>query len=260
MFDAFDGLEASVGSGAGLLEYKHRLVEATAHFNRMNEIDSTFAQTQVGQNLARAVICFTVGPEWQGIEKVRSVSVINEFSEVTLNPPLDADFRAFKLTVANVTMKPGEGDAMLDPWVSGNDVAAAYMARALLRLDNAKVLAGRKKGTVRQEPPPRDSAVLKRITDEVQAKAQQILISHQQDLISYSRMMASRPATIDVYSWPSGAEVTIDGEVVGSTPGRFTLAPGRRSIEMAKPGYASWKTVLSVSPADYKTIETRLQK
>jgi hypothetical protein len=65
---------------------------------------------------------------------------------------------------------------------------------------------------------------------------------------------------LDVYSWPSGAQVTVDGEAIGGTPARIPLDPGQHSVELLKPAYEQWKTSFQISLGEEKSIEATLTK
>src|SRR5260221_10293906 len=59
--------------------------------------------------------------------------------------------------------------------------------------------------------------------------------------------VAAGPAgQIDISSTPSGADIEIDGRVVGSTPSSVTLAPGDHEIAVKKTGFTAWDRKLSV--------------
>lgn len=79
-----------------------------------------------------------------------------------------------------------------------------------------------------------------------------------------SRLLArvdtlQRPASVHVQSEPSGASVRVDGELVGTTPWRDELAPGRHTIEVGKSGYTTRsRTIEATSDVDeHVEIELR---
>jgi len=61
-------------------------------------------------------------------------------------------------------------------------------------------------------------------------------------------------------SSPAGAEVTVDGRYVGSTPSMLSLSVGNHSVEVSLPGFALWKRDLTVSARSELTINAVLQK
>ena len=61
-------------------------------------------------------------------------------------------------------------------------------------------------------------------------------------------------------STPSGAEVTVDGRYVGSTPSVLTLSTGVHVVVVSSPGFAQWKRELTVSPESDLTINAILKK
>jgi hypothetical protein len=60
-------------------------------------------------------------------------------------------------------------------------------------------------------------------------------------------------------SKPTGAEVYVDGEFVGSTPLEHSLPVGRHQIELRKKGMAVWNRKLNVSPGPHATISAEME-
>jgi PEGA domain len=61
-------------------------------------------------------------------------------------------------------------------------------------------------------------------------------------------------------STPTGAEITVDGQYVGSTPSEISLPAGTHTVGFALPGFAEWKRELIVTSGSAPTISTVLQK
>ncbi len=61
-------------------------------------------------------------------------------------------------------------------------------------------------------------------------------------------------------STPPGAEITVDGRYVGSTPSVLNLSTGTHTVEVSLPGFASWKRELTVSPGSELTVNAVLEK
>jgi hypothetical protein len=59
---------------------------------------------------------------------------------------------------------------------------------------------------------------------------------------------------------PGGAEISLDGQYVGSTPSQISLDPGKHELEVSMPGFVSWKRELAVSPGSELTINAVLEK
>jgi len=59
---------------------------------------------------------------------------------------------------------------------------------------------------------------------------------------------------------PSGAEITLDGQYVGSTPSVLGVGVGRHVVEVTLPGFVQWKRELTVSPESELTVNAVLQK
>lgn len=61
-------------------------------------------------------------------------------------------------------------------------------------------------------------------------------------------------------STPSGAEITLDGKYVGSTPSAITLSSGAHTVSFSLPGFIPWTRNLTVSPGSELTVSAILQK
>jgi PEGA domain len=63
-----------------------------------------------------------------------------------------------------------------------------------------------------------------------------------------------------VSSNPSGAEITLDGRYVGSTPSILSVGVGSHVVQVSLPGYVQWKRDLTVSPGSELTVNAVLEK
>ncbi len=61
-------------------------------------------------------------------------------------------------------------------------------------------------------------------------------------------------------STPSGAEITLDGKYVGSTPSEIELVTGTHVVVFSTPGFTQWKRELTVLPGSQLTVNAILQK
>jgi hypothetical protein len=61
-------------------------------------------------------------------------------------------------------------------------------------------------------------------------------------------------------STPSGAEITLDGKYVGSTPSEIALNAGTHAVVFSMPGFVEWKRDLTVSAGSELTVSGILQK
>jgi hypothetical protein len=66
--------------------------------------------------------------------------------------------------------------------------------------------------------------------------------------------------TAVVKSDPGGADVTVDGKYMGSTPSTLRLAPGDHTILIEKPGHKAWQRTMTVNPGGIVTIDAALAK
>lgn len=68
------------------------------------------------------------------------------------------------------------------------------------------------------------------------------------------------PSTVVVKSTPDGADVTVDGKFVGSTPSTVKLSPGDHTIKIEKPGFKTWERTMTVSSGGDVKIDATLEK
>lgn len=61
-------------------------------------------------------------------------------------------------------------------------------------------------------------------------------------------------------STPPGAEITLDGNYVGSTPSVINLSIGTHAVVLSMPGFVQWKRDLTVMPGSDLTVGAILQK
>jgi len=61
-------------------------------------------------------------------------------------------------------------------------------------------------------------------------------------------------------STPAGAEVTVDGRYVGSTPSVVGLTTGTHVVVVSTAGYAQWKRELAVEAGSELTVNAVLEK
>lgn len=71
---------------------------------------------------------------------------------------------------------------------------------------------------------------------------------------------ASSLSSIAVKSSPDGAEISIDGKFMGSTPSSLTLKPGDYTISITRPGYKTWERKMTLNPNGTITIDATLEK
>jgi hypothetical protein len=67
-------------------------------------------------------------------------------------------------------------------------------------------------------------------------------------------------ATVVMKSTPDGADITVDGKYVGSTPSTMRLGAGDHTILIEKSGFKAWQRTMSVSPGGIATIDAALEK
>lgn len=67
-------------------------------------------------------------------------------------------------------------------------------------------------------------------------------------------------ASVQFSSDPSGAEITVDGNYVGSTPSLIKLRPGTHSVKIAKNSYAPWVRSINTEAGESRNIAADLEK
>jgi hypothetical protein len=67
-------------------------------------------------------------------------------------------------------------------------------------------------------------------------------------------------STVVLKSTPDGADVTVDGKFMGSTPSTVRLAPGDHTIAIEKSGYKAWQRTMTVNPGGIVTVDATLEK
>lgn len=71
---------------------------------------------------------------------------------------------------------------------------------------------------------------------------------------------SARNVKCDFSSTPAGAEITLDGKYVGSTPSEISVSAGAHVVEFSMPGFMPWKRDLTVTPGSELTVSAILQK
>jgi len=72
--------------------------------------------------------------------------------------------------------------------------------------------------------------------------------------------VAMAPSSVEFDSTPDGADIVIDGNLVGNTPSRLRLTPGRHSIEIRMVGYRTWSQRMVVDPESTPSVWATLIK
>lgn len=70
----------------------------------------------------------------------------------------------------------------------------------------------------------------------------------------------SDSSTVLVKSAPDGAEITVDGKFVGSTPSTLQLKSGEHTISVNKSGYKIWEKTMTINVGSNLTLDADLEK
>jgi len=68
------------------------------------------------------------------------------------------------------------------------------------------------------------------------------------------------PGAVAVSTIPDGADISVDGNFVGSAPATLKLTPGKHLISVSQHGYKAWSRELSVLPGSDVTLKATLEK
>lgn len=71
--------------------------------------------------------------------------------------------------------------------------------------------------------------------------------------------VTNKLSKITVNSIPSRAEIYVDGELVGRTPGTFSVTPGEIELKLKLNNYETWRGKLNTVPYGKKTISKNLE-
>jgi hypothetical protein len=66
-------------------------------------------------------------------------------------------------------------------------------------------------------------------------------------------------ASIDFATDPTGADIVIDGNFVGTTPSTLRVTAGRHVVELRMSGYRTWAQTMEVEPGSHATIRKTLE-
>ncbi len=72
--------------------------------------------------------------------------------------------------------------------------------------------------------------------------------------------IAAAPSSVEFGSTPDGADIVVDGNVVGNTPSILRLTPGHHSIEIRMAGYRTWSRIMVVDPESHPSVRAILIK
>jgi hypothetical protein len=65
-------------------------------------------------------------------------------------------------------------------------------------------------------------------------------------------------SSVDFDSTPDGAEIVVDGNVLGNTHSTLHLNPGRHDIEIKMAGYRTWTRRMVVDPESHQSVRVTL--
>ena len=75
-----------------------------------------------------------------------------------------------------------------------------------------------------------------------------------------TRREAEDLTTVVLKSTPAGADLTVDGKYMGSTPSTVRLAAGDHVIVVGKSGFKPWQRTIAVNPGGIVNVDATLEK
>jgi S1-C subfamily serine protease len=63
-----------------------------------------------------------------------------------------------------------------------------------------------------------------------------------------------------ITSEPTGAEIYVDGKLVGSTPSKINLSIGEHTIRIVRPGFKEWQRIIQIDVGSEPTFNALLER
>lgn len=105
-----------------------------------------------------------------------------------------------------------------------------------------------------------EGQILKAIKEASKSGANEDLDKGISEISSRAPTTMNQTTTISVTSEPSGAEIEVNGEYVGSSPSTISEKSGQMKFSVRKSGFYVWERTLTVNPGDSKTVHADLEK
>lgn len=77
---------------------------------------------------------------------------------------------------------------------------------------------------------------------------------------SSSAVVPAATVSVTVRSTPDGADISVDGKFVGSTPSTLKLPPGDHTIAVGSSGFKAWQRTMTLSTGSDVTLNATLEK
>ncbi len=81
-----------------------------------------------------------------------------------------------------------------------------------------------------------------------------------EDLPTEQTATVADASSVSIKSTPDGAEITIDGKFVGSTPSTVQIKAGEHNISVKKTGFNSWERTMTIDAGGNLTLNADLEK
>ncbi|HEY4948857.1 MAG TPA: PEGA domain-containing protein [Candidatus Acidoferrales bacterium] len=75
-----------------------------------------------------------------------------------------------------------------------------------------------------------------------------------------TQVPSSAPGTVTVSTTPGGADISVDGNFVGSAPANLKLPPGKHTIAVSLDGFKTWTRDMTVLGGSKTNLDATLEK
>jgi len=72
--------------------------------------------------------------------------------------------------------------------------------------------------------------------------------------------VATGTSSVTIKSSPDGAEITVDGKLMGTTPSTLQLSPGEHVLMIEKAGFKVWQRTITVAAGGSVNFEATLDR
>ena len=107
---------------------------------------------------------------------------------------------------------------------------------------------------------PKGTEITAYISGDAPLDAKKFMPQNQSVPPTASEQMSGDASSISVKSSPDGAEVTVNGKFVGTTPSTLQLKAGEHVISIKKAGYAIWERTITLSAGGNVNLDATLEK
>jgi S1-C subfamily serine protease len=267
-------IQSSRGSGSGFFILESGVVVTNRHVVENSDLVSV--TTSQGESYQSAQI-FTHPSRDLALVKLK-LPEGKKFPCLPLANPADVDVGAEAIAIGS----PGGVNSILANTVTRGIVSAFRQTDAGLLLQTDAAINGGNSGgplvnlygdvigvnTLKIVSPDKEGLGFALFVSEIYAMLKEHLnfdmppSQSKKNAAATKNSPTTQPVSVSVQitSEPTGAEVFIDGEFVGSTPSKVQVSPGERKIRISRPNYKDWERAIKIQPNEEKTINALLEQ